>query len=1073
MEGEGVSGPQTISQSDEKFGALKFSSATQGAAIAVVGGQAKVPGNVIYYADFTAIPHTSSQTQGGKGGTTTNSTSYTYTAGLIIGIAHGQIGDVVRIWRDKEVFTGGYLPSQIGATSETYTIPASGAMTYQLTQGATLQAVTAITYPVTKYGKTQIYPLAEGSDYTISVTGLLTILKNDYRGRVATIRYTYGVGVPGKTPAQQLGFTLQRGTVGQSAPSWVTTRHPEQALGYSGLACVSADAYQLGSGAQVQNHVFEVRGIGSGRYPGSVDCNPADFIAELLSNGRFGARMPSAKLSVQDWSDYCAAAGLLMSPALTSQRAARDVVQLAADLTNSAAIWSVDTLKIIPYGDTPLTGNGVTYSPPSAAVYTINDDVWLSDSGAEPVQVTATNPIERANLIELQYSDRQNNYSPNIARATDDADARINGLRKQQAVTDASWICEGAVARAVAQLQLQRSLSVINRYKFSLPWSFALLEPMDVVSITDPVLGTVAVRITGIEEDFDGTLSIEGEDYPAGVATASVYPVQAGGSYLHDFNVAPGPIMPPVIFEPPEEIVTTGLEVWAAVDGAGANWGGCNVWVSTDGSNYALMGTTQGGARIGALTAAAGSSGTVSVTSTAPINNASATDAATLSSLIYIGGASPEYAAYTTSTLTGPGAYTLTVPVRGAYDTAAAAHEVGAPFVRVDDAIVKGQPLSLSMIGQKLYFKFCSFNSYGLATQGLADVDAYTYTVTGAMAKLPPANVPWVQASGPQITFGAVSGVSGYRIRAGLFGSTDWATAMPLHDGLVTSSPYTSTVYPPGVVTLMCKAVDKLGNESTTAAAQAGVSIAAQLAGNVGESFAQSPTFPGTIVGGALVTGGKLVGPGSTALFWANPAPSPFWGTGSAAFWPGGNSSQSFGYVFSVTPSRSGWLVLGETVTGATYSATYSKSGNQSPFWANSGSFWPTVTSGQFWPASVASVSQAWPGAVQCKPQETYSIAISVNSASGPTAIASLVPYVDVPTIFESLTLTLPPGGRRLPITQRYTAIKSLQLTLKNDGLGASYVTYEDLDLTGPFVECYTAAGGLTAGTISADITGY
>ena len=35
------------------------------------------------------------------------------------------------------------------------------------------------------------------------------------------------------------------------------------------------------------------------------------------------------------------------------------------------------------------------------------------------------------------------------------------------------------------------------------------------------------------------------------------------------------------------------------------------------------------------------------------------TDAAALASLVYVGGANPEYLAYTTATLTGAGAYTL------------------------------------------------------------------------------------------------------------------------------------------------------------------------------------------------------------------------------------------------------------------------------------------------------------------------------------------------------------------------------------------------------------------------------
>jgi hypothetical protein len=63
---------------------------------------------------------------------------------------------------------------------------------------------------------------------------------------------------------------------------------------------------------------------------------------------------------------------------------------------------------------------------------------------------------------------------------------------------------------------LQRRLYVRNTYKFKLGIRYALLEPMDIVLITDGTLGliTAPVRITQIEEDDNGELTVTAEEIP-------------------------------------------------------------------------------------------------------------------------------------------------------------------------------------------------------------------------------------------------------------------------------------------------------------------------------------------------------------------------------------------------------------------------------------------------------------------------------------------------------------------------------------------------------------------------------
>lgn len=741
-------GGSTISTSETKIEALRLQSSTYGATIPVLGGVNRIPGNLIWYGDFKATPHTSTQSAGGKGGgVKTQNTTYTYSAAVLMGICQGPVGAIARVWKGKDVFAGGWGPSQVLAASETYAVPASGAMTYTLAQGATLIGTPVLTwdYSSTDYqgaGFTTTTPLASGVDFAVAGS-VLTVLVADWRGRSIKIAYQYGSGSPNLSPLTTLGITLASGDMAQAAPAWLTAAHPGEALAYPGLAYVHAQDYSLGTGASVDNHSFEVQGSGAYRYGATLpDCNPAEFTADVLVNGRYGARLPATTLDVAAWVSYCAASGLLMSPLLTEQVRAGDYIDQICKYTNSAAVWSVNRLRIVPYGDVALTGNGVTYTPNTTPLYDLDDDHWLQDGTDDPLRWQVKEPSNRYNHVRVEFADRAIGYAKNIAEAKDDADIAANGLRTL-ATINAPWICDAAVAGLVARIVMQRSLNITGTGTLRLPWAYCLLECMDLVTLTDAALGfaKLPVRITSIGEDEDGMLELEVEDWPLGSASPTRYPSQVASGFAHDFNAAPGSIDTPVIFEAPADLTATGVEVYAAVRGSSAQWGGCQVWVSLDGTTYKRAGVLNGGARYGTLSAlAAGASATIAVQGlgAGQLISGSAADAAALATLCYVGGAAPEYLAYQGATLTSAGAYTLGGLVHAAYGTAAAAHASGAPFVRIDEALAMSGPLDPSFVGKTLSFKFCSFNVYGGAQQGLADVSAYTYTVTGAMAALRP-----------------------------------------------------------------------------------------------------------------------------------------------------------------------------------------------------------------------------------------------------------------------------------------------------------------------------------------------
>lgn len=759
-------GGSTLNTSDTRIEALTLQSSAYGAAITVAYGVTRLPGNLVWYGGFVAVPHTTSS--GGKGGVKTQNTTYTYQASVLMGLCHGQISGITQVWRGKKQYSGGVTAAQLITALETYTLPYSGDMVYTPVHAATLSAVVLVLVDtqVTEQngGPTT---LAQGTDYTVSTSGVFTFLNDNYRGLAADITYQYTTGVVVQSAMEQLGLTFLNGAIGQATWSGLASFGAES-IPYSGLAMVGGQAYDLGTGAQVENHSFEVVAPMAYHLGSSIpDVDPSLVLRDVLVNARYGAAFPPAQMDTWvAWSDYCVASGLWVSPAMTVQTKAAEVVNMMAKLTNTGPVWTSGRLRMVPYADAAVTGNGRTYTPNVTPVYDLDDECWQATSAV--LQCSVKTPADRHNHVRVQYRDRANQYNPAIAEAKDQADIDTSGVRSADPY-DAPWICDGATARQVAQLLMQRSLYVTNTYQATLPWHYAQLEPMDLVTLTDSSLGLAQTpaRIIHIEEGSDGDLLVTFEDYPAGTSGAAIYPSQTPSGYKPNYNAAPGNVDAPFIFEAPAALAgSTGVQVYTAVRGSGTAWGGCQVWVSLDGTRYKQTGVIYGGARYGTLSAAVASGATalgVQGLGSAQLLSGSAAEAAALNTLCYVGGANPEYLAYQTATLTGTGAYTLTGLVRGAYGTASAAHTSGEPFARVDSGIAKSGELDISYIGKTIYFKFTSFNTTGGGQQSLADVSAYSYVVTGAMAALLPG---WsgkalsLQASALTFQYPAAGGVN-------------------------------------------------------------------------------------------------------------------------------------------------------------------------------------------------------------------------------------------------------------------------------------------------------------------------
>lgn len=782
-----MSGGGTISSSATKLEALQLQSSTRGACIPWVRGLTRLAGNLLWYGAFKAIRHTESQ--GGKGGEV-RSTNYTYSASVMMSICHGPIASVPTVWRGKRTYTGGITAAQVKTSLETWTVPGSGAMTYTVTHGATFLAVLSIAETVMSDGGLNL--LVKDLDYTVSSAGLVTVLNEIYRGFTLSIRYQWSSGSVASTALSQLGLSLLPGHVGQPAWSGLAS-FPAESLGYSGLAVVAAEDYDLGEGASIENHSFEVAAPGAYQLGETTpDCDPAYVLRELLTDDVAGASLPAEYMgNWQAWSDYCVAAGLLVSVRLTKQSTAADLLKLAAELTSSAIVTSSGRIELVPYADQPEAGYGRSYTPVTTPVYDLTDSDYLVSRGSAPLRWRLKSGGDAYNHWRLDYANRANGYNVDPVEAKDRADIAQNGLRTSPTPVDATdWICDGAAARKAVQLRMQRSISVLSEYEATLPWHYALLEPADLVTLADVALqlDRLPARVVSISEDAGGDLQMVFEDAPIGTASTPTYSHPPEVGFSPDHNASPGSVSSAVVFEGPAQLAPpTGIEVYIAARGASASWGGCHVWTSLTGSDYRLVDTIRGPSRFGTL-AAAMTSGATSMQVTgladAELLSGSTADAQQLQTLCFVAGAQGEFVAHAGATLTGVGAYTLAGLVRAAYASPAAAHSSGAAFVRVDDRCGRSGPLEPSMIGQTLYIKLTSFNVYGGAEQALSDVSAITYTVTGQPASYMPGiagKALAVQASALTFQYPAAGGVAPASItftalrKGGLSGAVTWS----------------------------------------------------------------------------------------------------------------------------------------------------------------------------------------------------------------------------------------------------------------------------------------------------------
>ena len=588
--------------------------------VPIVWGRNKLAGNVIWYQNFQAhAGGAGAKGAGGKGGALGGGggvTSYTYTADIILALCEGPIGGIAIVWKDQSITTYPFLG-------------------FTLYPGDTPQAVwpylsvfyadQALAYQGTAYLAAPSYNLGASAtlgNHSFEILGVYAgtgangvdadpalviydFLTNAQYGaglNPASINATSLFGAGGDASLQSycraLGICFSPVLSSQQQASSILTRWLQL------LNCAA-----VWSGAELKFIPYADSGISAG--------------AETTFQAQFSIPHPvplSTGFTPPAYVEVCAPANFVSDGGV------------AYAFSNLPFVFIGDTVPYFPgtYGMGPNgtyiftsgdTGKAVVitytyaatagFAPNLTPVYALTDLDFVDEKGnKDPVQVERADVFSLPTIQRLEVSSRGNQYASMPVEARDQAQIEIFGPRVGSSIQGHEICDELRVGPLVAQTILQRELYVRAKFTFKLSWEYCLLDPMDIVTLTDANLGLsdYPVRIITIEEDDKGLLAFTAEELVFGVSTPAFYQTAAPGNFAANWAVPAVPVNTPLIFEPPSSATGGVAQVWVGASGinggpSNQQWGGANVFVSLDDATYSQIAVLTAPLRQGFLTA--------------------------------------------------------------------------------------------------------------------------------------------------------------------------------------------------------------------------------------------------------------------------------------------------------------------------------------------------------------------------------------------------------------------------------------------------------------------------------------
>lgn len=622
----GLFGGHNTTIRENKISSFTVSTAEYGSTVPEILGTTRISPNVIYYDDFTAHEHRSSQKSGKGGRSRTTTITYTYTVAVILALCEGQISGIGKMWKDKSL-------------------------------------------------------------------------------------YQY--------PNGDIGLTLFDGKEDQKPWAYTAGKHPDKALAYSGLAYM-AGVIDLGDNGSMPSYNFEVKGklleTGDG-----IDVNPADYILYVLNKiGLGGIEIDG----IENYRQYCKEADMLISTPSDKldAKAAREIINDIANITNAYIFWSNNRLKIVPRADRPVG----KWKPDKTIRYNLTPDDFIPQTGGVCVSYSRKDSSEIYNRISVEFLNRANAYEKEIVNYQDNDDIKEHGVRQASTVS-AHYLYTKTRAVKLAEELCRKNKYERVKYTFKLDWAFCRLEPGDLVMLNDPAMGieNQPAMIDSVTEATNGVLTFTAISRAKGDYSIAEYDVHQGERPFINYNVEAQDTVP-MIIQPPRALLGDVPEIWIAAKGAGDMWGGCKVFVSDDNDNYMLAGQIENTARMGTLVSDVTADATdIEVDSTGTFVSANEKSAQMGDTRCWLDG---ECIDYVTASLLSNGHWKLSGCLRGQDGTTAATHRAGCDFVRLDEAILKIKSTKRRM-GSTVYLKFPSFNIFYTGDQDLSQVKAHKVTL--------------------------------------------------------------------------------------------------------------------------------------------------------------------------------------------------------------------------------------------------------------------------------------------------------------------------------------------------------
>lgn len=336
----------------------------------------------------------------------------------------------------------------------------------------------------------------------------------------------------------------------------------------------------------------------------------------------------------------------------------------------------------------------------------------------------------------------------------------------------------------------------------------------------------------------------------------------------------------------------------------------------------------------------------------------------------------------------------------------------------------------------------------------------------------PPPNITDLSISGAILNWTAidrnvVKDLDGYVFRFHYGNNRDWGSAVPLHTGVISSSPFDLVTRPGGTVTIMGKAVDTSGNESLSSG-NIVTNLGEPPIANVVEEFAfHTDLFPGSYESCSLVAG--VLEADALDSFYGLDSQS-FYGLDNDSFYADGSYAQmqyTTSEISAVTALAGSVMTLQVDSQGVDLFIEYRLAGPGPFYGADTDSFYG-ADSEPLYGAPGAWVP--WPGQIIAA-NDVYQFRVTIGAGATQGKIAAMTLTIDAPDIVEYLEdVPISAAGTVVPYTSAFTRIKTVTSTLQANSSGAVTVEVDKTTNLSPVLKAYNAShvavGGATSDVI-------